>query len=197
MSEVEQTKQHPFAYNLRWALDKRTSKEPCTHIQITNAEATMIAGELDSMAQTIEAQAVDSKEAWKILVSPVLQRNWEQDGTLKCVARQCVEHFEMTIAQLTADLAAANAIVEKLPKTKDGVVVVPGLDTVYRDLSGDLHDGPIIEHFAVWHPLGKYAYCPMRKDGTGQCHVAIVNDSGWYQCYSTPEAAEAARKGGE
>jgi hypothetical protein len=41
-------------------------------------------------------------EVWDILVSPVLQRNWEQDGTLTCVARQCIQHFEMLLAASTA-----------------------------------------------------------------------------------------------
>ncbi len=68
------------------------------------------------------------------------------------------------------DLAAEEierlrAIVDKLPKTADGVIVA----------AGDL----------VWHP--KCSSAPCRVDGIAQAGFFNVKD-----CYSTKEAAEAA-----
>ena len=75
------------------------------------------------------------------------------------------------------EIARLTAIVDKLPKTADGVTVVPGM---------------LLYHYATGRPLGNVVTYTAGMRAHGQWAVAAypVGD-----CYSTREAAEAA--GGE
>ena len=78
-------------------------------------------------------------------------------------------------------LAAMQSIVERLPKTAEGVVVLPG-DTLYKPH----HDG-YVEEYSVGRSWEK-------QDTTSRPLPAYVYER-W--CYSSWEAAQAARNAGE
>lgn len=89
------------------------------------------------------------------------------------------------------------AIVERLPRTADGVPVVPGMD-VYKF---DTHDGEmrchVVEPFYEWGD-------PEDSDGDTDDECPLGVPWAFYRgigksatdCYSTRAAAEAAAKGG-
>jgi hypothetical protein len=89
----------------------------------------------------------------------------------------CIGLIQQAINSATADLRAENErlkeVVEKLPKTADGVPVVPGM-TIY-----DLRPSGCTPFFvsAVFEKASKHNM--------------------YADCYSTREAAEAAQKGGK
>jgi hypothetical protein len=80
------------------------------------------------------------------------------------------------LARMTLERDQLQAIVDKLPKTADGVPMVPGYDQVYLAMRGD--DGTL-------HSLSKTA-------ATWRLLDLRAKD-----CYSTREAAEAAKEPSE
>ena len=81
--------------------------------------------------------------------------------------------------ELRARIAKLEAIVEKLPKTADGVPVVPGQD---------VFDYNRYEVFVRHVEMEAFEY----DDDGGKCAFGGIHD-----CYSTREAAEAAKEEGE
>lgn len=80
------------------------------------------------------------------------------------------------------ELASLQAIVEKLPKTKDGVPVVIRADTVW------IYVGlPSTKYKRSNEMIGWWAYF---GDKFGPCRPRLIQE-----CYSSKEAAEAAREG--
>jgi hypothetical protein len=113
----------------------------------------------------------------------------EQDKCPKCGAigiyHEYEECLERQLAAMTERAEKAEAVVAKLPRTKDGVSVVPGEDTVWQ-----------------WECRGgKYQWveCEINIDyGYLETETDLVNTSRVPQCYSTREVAEAAAvEGGE
>ena len=82
------------------------------------------------------------------------------------------------------------AVVERLPKTADGVPVVPG-DTVYAKRNPS--DDTIVEF-----EVADYEKWTVDAWGSrNQARAYTEAGGGWVvsrHCYSTPEAAEAARQ---
>lgn len=76
-----------------------------------------------------------------------------------------------TYAELEEKVAELQAIVDKLPRTADGVPVVPGMVLHYR---------------RGWQVLG--AMVGEYADREGDWHCVAIDD-----CYSTRQAAEAAK----
>jgi len=83
--------------------------------------------------------------------------------------------------------AEEHAIVDKLPKTADGVYWIPGTDVeFYHPREAGLHDDVDIEDgrwVAWWWTVDRAT-----GGSTGRCY-------GVNECQSTPKAAEAARDG--
>lgn len=99
-----------------------------------------------------------------------------------------IEHASGIITQLQSDLAAANAIVEKLPRTKDGVVIFIG-DFVYSPYGK--------KQRVLIDALGGFAkdhiyYVAESHNVDGEWRDILASE-----CYSTSEAAHAARDGGK
>jgi hypothetical protein len=93
--------------------------------------------------------------------------------------RRCEENQQEIARINTARLRAENKrlteIVERLPKTADGVAVVPGMDLYEaRDIFGETEIRKVDSVATTTFP-----------------DVVIIEE-----CYSTREAAEAAREGG-
>ena len=74
-----------------------------------------------------------------------------------------------------ADLAAANAIIEKLPLTADNVRVVPGMELWCLQWSG-----------RISFPSKRVWVGDIRRDNHSRMHTQSN------ECYSTPEAAKEA-----
>jgi hypothetical protein len=83
--------------------------------------------------------------------------------------------------QVQRKRAAAEAIVDRLPKTADGVPVVPGMELWHAGTS--------------WSGKGDYAWCFYRRPSSGELEVVFTLCSVLVsQCYSTRAAAEAAKE---
>ena len=80
------------------------------------------------------------------------------------------------VAEMQAEIERLRAIVDKLPKTADGVTVVPDIDDVWESPGEGMNKATRLS--VLFH---------------GQFHSGIRNNI--HQLYSTREAAEAA--GGE
>jgi len=97
----------------------------------------------------------------------------------KFVAARCPDGSAVAgdMCDAADEIERLRAIVDKLPKTADGVTVVPGM---------------LLYHYATGRPLGNVVTYTAGMRAHGQWAVAAypVGD-----CYSTREAAEAA--GGE
>ena len=88
-----------------------------------------------------------------------------------------------TITQLRTELAEAQAVVDRLPKTADGVVVYEERK-IWFIVDGEVVEGAAgIPLFAGYPDTNLGCIC--------QPHTGVS------EAYSTPEAAEAAREGGE
>ena len=81
------------------------------------------------------------------------------------------------IAEAADELERLSAIVEKLPKTADGVPVVPGVDNVWQ-----------------WHSDWGWTECAVELGGCVDEHLADAYGGSIKYCYSTREAALAAKK---
>ena len=98
----------------------------------------------------------------------------EADGV--CVG----EHTAETLAEAAAkEIKRLRAIVDKLPKTADGVTVVPGEDTVW-----------------AWHPhRGEFTeYAVEISQPYAEVDYDFVDPNCVCRFYSTREAAEAAKE---
>ena len=103
------------------------------------------------------------------------------------VCRRCgrkgrsAEPLRAQLQQARADNARLQAIVDRLPKTTDGVPVVAGEDAVWV-----VRDDP-------FHPAGPIfaADVFVEYDDSCECDQATVDELSRH-CYSTREAAEAA-----
>ena len=80
---------------------------------------------------------------------------------------------------LLSKLQAAEAIVAKLPKTADGLPVVPGSSQVWRMTANG------VEQSINWKGWGATFFSEMEDDGYQPCWSPE-------KCYSTQAAAEAA-----
>lgn len=90
-------------------------------------------------------------------------------------------------ARLAAEVESLRAVVERLPKTADGVVLVPELDSVFHpgfDSEGDIERSGEVEWVGMFYAAD--------ADGTGTVWTYPVSN-----CYSTRAAAEAARLTGK
>jgi hypothetical protein len=104
---------------------------------------------------------------------------WEPMAPTGCLSRQ--------LSRLRSDLAAARGVIERLPKTADGVPVVPGMNlwtATYRADNGPWACGVL----AINHESHN-AYELVVRDADGNEDEV---EAGW--CYSTREAAEQAAK---
>ena len=90
------------------------------------------------------------------------------DGTGQAMCPACLAQ---TCAEQAGKIERLQAVVAKLPKTADGVRVVPGMTVYHRDWQGK-----VTEERTSWAPPYPKVFC---------C------------CYSTREAAEAAEAEGE
>ncbi len=97
--------------------------------------------------------------------------------------REYCRRWEAACNPLAAVVAPVLAIVDKLPKTADGVPVVPGM-TVW--VVGDYGDGRSIHEFVVW--------CLSHRTGDDGGTTGSTFCWGHGDSYSTREAAEAARE---
>ena len=102
-----------------------------------------------------------------------------------------IDELEAELATVKESLTTANATIDKLPKTADGVPVVPKM-TVYA-----LHDGciepAVVSDFWDWDS-DEYEW----DDGPGvPCRLKATQWKSIYLswCYSTREAALAAKGG--
>jgi hypothetical protein len=109
-----------------------------------------------------EAKLAAANEKLTEVVKAAEEAGWNGVDNSKLIAR--------FITNLAEDLAAAQAIVDKLPKTKDGVVAYHGM--------------------RVWSP-GE------RRGDYGTATFHVCEEGGFTSirsCYSTPEAAALAAK---
>jgi len=86
------------------------------------------------------------------------------------VAVHASDSKQAKIAELEAEIAELEDIVDKLPTTADGVPVVPGME--------------------IWHPDGRTGTASIAYYGRGCFPSYVVAE----YCYSTREAAEAAKE---
>lgn len=102
-------------------------------------------------------------------------------------------HWDQAIQAAADRLEELEAIVARVPKTADGVPVVPG-DTVYAKRNPS--DDTVVEF-----EVADYEKWAMDAWGSrNQARAYTEGGGGWIvsrHCYSTREAAEAAVKGGE
>ena len=92
---------------------------------------------------------------------------------------------------LVKEIRRLRAVVDKLPKTADGVPVGIG-DTVYFDLDTDEHIRRFSDYgrrFSDYGPIVQVEIVPLMFNEVYGCVGWNVQD-----CYSTPEAATAARE---
>jgi len=105
-------------------------------------------------------------------------------GTPVAMADILKEHIEQCpkhpLSEAKAEIERLQTIVDKLPKTADGVPVVPGMV---------LHDPIWIEDPFGVHQL--LVFCPNARRSEWSCNDGEVDTS---QCYSTREAAQAAKE---
>jgi len=87
-----------------------------------------------------------------------------------------------------ADVERLQAIVDRLPKTADGVPLVPGM-TVFIPHP---HPSNLITERVVLAPYGTLACLTKEPAHSGCCESATHRQA--RECYSTRKAAEAARK---
>ena len=97
-------------------------------------------------------------------------------------------------AALEAEITRLRAIVDKLPKTADGVPVVPGADKVYRIAAGDEFDNPRetkngVEISMNWRGWVATFFSDLRR--FGDTYLCGEDPS---KCFSTREAAEKAKE---
>lgn len=112
-------------------------------------------------------------EAHETAKCPELKNMLEMVGDL--VKRQ-YPHVATVVAAAKARIEAMEAVVEKLPLTKDGVRVVPGVDNVWR---------------ITWR--GDIEQCEIEiRQPYAECEYYFVDPTEVPNCYSTREAAEAA-----
>ena len=93
--------------------------------------------------------------------------------------RTIVDELRKEIQQLRRHVRIDEEIIDKLPRTADGVPVVPGMtlwDPVWPD-----------DPFGVQALL---VFCPNARRSEWMCNDGEVDAA---QCYSTREAADAAR----
>jgi len=186
-----------------------------------NADPTLV----DALQNTIAAlrqqlaadveRAEESTEKWRQYereyVLPLFQRaeerGWSlQDAVRNNAGKNCVilyaEHVETTAEDLRRQLAAmteraetTEAVVKKLPKTADGVRVSLG-DEVWYPLDFYSDKTPAATSCAVvmsdegCSKWAVQAWLPGRNKAFTTMKMLAVSD-----CYSTREAAEAARAG--
>ena len=105
-----------------------------------------------------------------------------------CFVKDCGGTFAHTAGQVTAyaeameeGLAEAEAVIAKLPKTADGVVVVPGME-VWVHGEGDLEGVCVPQQV---HPSATWLMQVERFEGSGMLYFSRM--------YSTREAAQAAK----
>jgi len=106
--------------------------------------------------------------------------NYEESA--EAAARKFAAQLEeaiVTIAALHKQLAEAKAVIERLPKTKDGVPVTPGM-SVWVDHGSDAYEEDRYEEGQWWPDES----CDIYGDGE---YIALVD------CYSAREAAVADR----
>lgn len=97
------------------------------------------------------------------------------------------------IGKLEAENARLRGIVEKLPKTKDGATVVPHCDSVWAVVNGQVFEcsewsGQEVAGNSTWQGEGDVRIVSRRGKILDQSGALVS------ECYSTREAAEAARK---
>lgn len=125
----------------------------------------------------IYATCAEAMEA-RAEVAALKERVRELEADNDRLRKQSGEYFldlgasQRRCGELEEEAARLRAIVDKLPRTADGVVVTPGMK-VWRYSDGSL---------AAW-----------MSDLMAYRWEAEINPA---SAYSTPEAAEAARKGG-
>lgn len=101
------------------------------------------------------------------------EHGWEPSCPTACLRRQ-VANRDTQIAELKSQLARLQAIVDKLPKTADGVIITPG--RTFYELWGTAPAGIRSLEVADWYD---------REDDSPVAAAEI---------YSTREAAEAAKE---
>jgi hypothetical protein len=94
------------------------------------------------------------------------------------------------IALLQQEVEQLHAIVDRLPRTADGVPVVPGVDRVWWPNADDHTD-----HWQQGETPGCYGLMPCWTYETNENGEAIERQIRVDECYSSREAAERARQG--
>lgn len=112
-----------------------------------------------------------------------------QDAQMDAEAKYENDMSEMEAdrQELEAQLSAAQAIIDKLPKTADGVPVVPGMKVWWSHSNGNIDDAEV---------------CELRDGGCGviiwdEATGRLAHHLEYVACYSTREAAETAQKEGK
>ena len=115
------------------------------------------------------------------------------------------------LPQLVRDLIEERkqlyAVIDRLPKTKDGVHVIPGIDQVYHDSWGPNTTINVVGELDPHYEFGLMRLEPEPDEppkclaasyyfeedtGANDIFIALVSD-----CYSTQKAAEQAAKEGD
>ena len=164
-----------------------------------------------ALAAEVAAHAETRKErdAWRNLVAVVCGDGGhyhQQHGTEQTL-QHCLERVCLMVADLDAsqeEAARLRAIVDRLPKTKDGVPVIPGRDHVY-------HPDWNVNGLTAEVPGGGWAEESVEKVMTRlgleeepeyivfgfywESDTGYEEDGQWLvsECYSTRAAAEAAK----
>lgn len=111
----------------------------------------------------------------------------EHIESINRIARQCCDESEARVLhEAAAEINRLQAIVDRLPVTKDGVHAVPGDVELFHPA----HQIHVLDRF--WQSAGgDWMVQNSRSYEAGARYMAeVVSD-----CYSTREAAEAAREG--
>ncbi len=128
---------------------------------------------IESQAAEIERLEIEQKTCNGSCDIALARRQVGPDAIVPGNARECAELWEREASRQTAKLERLREVVEQLPKTADGVPIVPGM-TLYR------YTGSAKE------------YANLRLSSQFELPVAI-----WDAYFSTDEAAQAAAAKGE
>ncbi len=108
------------------------------------------------------------------------KKRWSGDTHFDLGGSIDEERTDALLRESAAAIVRLQPIVDKLPKTKDGVVVLPG-DEVFEIMP----DGNIRTWIVIWQPhTEQYMVSRIFYD----CPIPVSH------CYSTREAAEAAKE---
>ncbi|MBI5724399.1 MAG: hypothetical protein HZA50_10610 [Planctomycetes bacterium] len=80
-----------------------------------------------------------------------------------------IDELEIAIHHLEAENARLRAIVNRLPKTADGVPVIPFVDQVYSVQKSDISDEPAL---VDWHSRD-WGWCIHEAEPVSQCFSTL------------------------